>query len=135
MTEQERQIYVKYRIACAYTTFKAARVADSGFWDSSVNRLYYALFYAVSALLVQNHIQTKSHSSVRSQFSLLFVKTGKFEKKYGRLLSELFDWRQKGDYDNIFSYNGEVVEPLFEPVEEMISAIEDEIKARNDDKM
>jgi len=78
------------------------------------------LFYAVNALLVLNDIQTKSHSSTKSQFSQHFIKTEIFEKKYGRLLSELFDWRQKGDYDNIFDYDNDSVKPLFEPVQEMI---------------
>ena len=103
-------------------------LADNGFWNSAVNRLYYSLFYAVNALLVFNKIHTKSHSSTKSQFSLHFVKTGIFNKKYGRLLSELFDWRQKGDYENIFDYNQESVQHLFEPVKEMIDKIDDEIK-------
>lgn len=128
MTNEERREYVKYRIGSARKTFDAAKVlSDNGFWNSAVNRLYYALFYAVSALLVLNEIQTKSHSAAKSQFSLHFVKTGKFDKKYGRLLSELFDWRQKGDYENIFDYNSELVEPIFEPAYEMIELIEKEI--------
>ena len=89
--------------------------------------MYYALFYAVNALLVANGIQTKSHSATKSQFSLHFVKTHKFDKKYGRLLSELFDWRQKGDYENILDYDSNSVKPLFEPVAEMIDLIEKEI--------
>ena len=52
MTIQERNEYVKYRIKSAYITYDAAKVlAENGFWNSSVNRLYYALFYAVNALL------------------------------------------------------------------------------------
>lgn len=94
----EKKEYVNYRIESAKTTFEAAKVlAENGFWNSSVNRLYYSLFYAVNALLVLNDIQTKSHSSTKSQFSLHFIKTGIIAKKYGRLLSELFDWRQKGE--------------------------------------
>jgi hypothetical protein len=85
-------------------------------------------FYAVNALLVLNEIHTKSHSATRSQFSLLFVKTGKFDKKYGRLLSELFDWRQKGDYENIYEYDKASVIPLLEPVEEMLHLIRKEVK-------
>lgn len=128
MTNDERREYAKYRIESAYKTLDAARVlAENGFWNSAVNRLYYALFYAVNALLVLNEIQTKSHSATKSQFSLHFVKTGKFDKKYGRLLSELFDWRQKGDYENIFDYDNDSVKPLFEPVAEMINLIEKEI--------
>ena len=130
MTNEERNEYVKYRIESARNTLEAARIlAENKFWNSAVNRLYYSLFYAVNALLVFNGIKTKSHSSTKSQFSLLFVKTGKFDKKYGRLLSELFDWRQKGDYENIFDYDNESVMPLFAPVSEMIDLIEKEIKS------
>ncbi len=128
MTNEERREYVKYRIESARKTFEAAKVlSENGFWNSAVNRLYYAVFYAVNALLVLNNIKTKSHSATKSQFSLHFVKTGRFDKKYGRLLSELFDWRQKGDYENIFDYNSELVEPLFKPAVEMIELIEEEI--------
>ena len=45
-----------------------------------------------------------------------------------KVLAELFDWRQKGDYENIFDYDKESVQPLFEPVSEMIRLIEEEIK-------
>lgn len=129
MTLEERKEYVTYKIESAYKTFEAAKIlAENGFWNSAVNRLYYSLFYAVNALLVVNEILTKSHSSTKSQFSLYFVKTGKFDKKYGRLLSELFDWRQKGDYENIFDYDDSSVQPLFKPVNEMIKLIEKEIK-------
>ena len=128
MNLDERKEYVKYRIESAHKTFEAAKVlAENEFWNSAVNRLYYSLFYAVNALLVINEIQTKSHSATKSQFSLYFVKTGKFDRKYGKLLSELFDWRQKGDYENIFDYDNESVQPLFKPVIEMIKLIEEEI--------
>ena len=103
-------------MSSARQTYEAAKVlADEGFWNSAVNRWYYSAFYAVNALLVLNDIQSKSHSNTKSQFSLHFIKIGKFEKKYGQLFSELFDWRQKGDYDNIFDYDKDSVEPLFEP--------------------
>jgi uncharacterized protein (UPF0332 family) len=132
MTPEERLEYVNYRIKSAFNTYDAAKVlADNGFWNSAVNRLYYAIFYSVNALLVQNEIYVNSHSGMRSQFSLHFIKTGKLGKKYGTLLAELYDWRQKGDYDNIFDYDAESVRPLFESVLEMIIQIENEINSRN----
>jgi len=104
MTNEERREYVKYRIESARNTLEAAKVlSENGFWNSAVNRLYYAVFYAVNALLVLNKIQTKSHSATKSQFFFTFCKDRKIlTKKYGRLLSELFDWRQKSDYENMF---------------------------------
>jgi uncharacterized protein (UPF0332 family) len=128
MTDEERKEYVNYRIKSAYKTLEAARVlADGAYWNSAVNRLYYAVFYAVNALLTLNKIQPKSHSATRSQFALHFVKTGKIDKKYGRLLSELFDLRQKGDYGNIVDHDSSLVLPLFESAFEMIQVIEKEI--------
>jgi len=96
-----------------------------------MNRLYYAAYYVVNSLLMAHGIVTKTHSGTKSSFSQHFVKTGKFDKTYGRLLSGLFDSRQKGDYENIFAYDADSVLPLFEPVAEMITLIEIEIRASN----
>ncbi len=124
MNPEDQQQYIKYRIDSAFKTFEAAKIlADNGFWNSAVNRLYYTIFYAVNALLVQNNIHASSHSGTRSQFTLHFIKTGKLDKKYGLLLSELFDWRQKGDYENIFDYDYESVKPLFPIVFDMLTEI------------
>jgi uncharacterized protein len=128
MKNSERLEYVKFRIDSAYETHKAATLLfENGFWNSCVNRLYYSIFYAVNALLVCNEIQPKTHSTVKSQFSQHFVKTGIFETHFGRLLNTLYDWRQRGDYENLFQYDKESVEPLLESCLEMIKQIEAEI--------
>lgn len=133
MKSAEKREYIQYRMETARKTFEAAQVlADSGFWNSAVNRLYYTLFYSVNALLYLSDIPTKKHSSVKSQFNLYYVKTGKIDKKYGHLLSQLFDWRQKGDYENIFDYDQESVLPLFKPVEEMLTLVEGMIRKEFD---
>jgi uncharacterized protein (UPF0332 family) len=129
MTQEERSQYARHRIETAYKTTDAAKLlAENGFWNSAVNRLYYAVFYAVNALLVVNEIYIQSHSGMRSQFALHFIKTGKMDIKYGKLLAQLYDWRQKGDYDNMFDYDSESVMSLFDPVNEMIIKLEKEIK-------
>jgi uncharacterized protein len=126
---EDRTEYAKYRIESAHKTFQAAKVlTENEFWNSAVNRLYYAVFYAVNALLVLHNVQTKSHSATKSQFSFHFIKTGKLDKKYGQLFTQLFDWRQKGDYESVFEYDKDSVNPLFEPVEEMIDAIKREVE-------
>ena len=131
MKPEQKLEYIHYRIESARTTLKAAIVlAENGFWNSAVNRLYYSLFYTVSALLYTTGISVKKHSSVKSQFTLHYVKTGKIDKKYGQLLSDLFDWRQKGDYENIFDYDEESVMPLIPAVEEMLDVLESLIKKK-----
>lgn len=128
MTIEERTEYSKNRIETSRKTLDAAKLlADNAFWNSAINRLYYAVFYAVNALLVSYEIYPQSHSGTKSQYALHFIKTGKMDIKYGRLLAQLYDWRQKGDYDNRYDFDQESVKPLFEPVIEMITEIENEI--------
>lgn len=128
MSPEERSEYIQYRIKTAQDTFDAAKVlAENGFWNSAVNRLYYSVFYAVNALLVQNEIFSSSHSGLRSQFSLHYIKTGRLDRKYGNLLSQLYDWRQKADYGNVFDFDPESVKPRFVDVLDMIREIEKEI--------
>jgi uncharacterized protein len=128
MNQEEKSNYIKYRLETAFKTLRAAEIlAENQLWNSSINRLYYAAFYAINALLVLHNYQTKSHSATKSLFSMHFIKTGILDIKYGKLFSQLFDHRQKGDYDSIFEYDSERVLPLFEPVKELIQTIKTEI--------
>ncbi|MCX6266820.1 MAG: HEPN domain-containing protein [Bacteroidetes bacterium] len=128
MNIDERNEYIFHRIETAYKTLEAAKLlSDNGYYNSAINRLYYAVFYAVNALLVRSEVYAQSHSGVKSQFSLLFIKSGKLDKKFGKLLAQLYDWRQKGDYENLYDFSAESVTSLFQPVHEMISAIENEL--------
>jgi len=43
-------------------------------------------------------------------------------------LSELYDWRQKADYEVVFDYDENSVLPLFQPVKQMLGLINEEIK-------
>lgn len=65
---------VKYRISRAYETLKEAEaMIENQFWNASINRTYYACFYAVSALLLKKGIDTSTHKGVRQMFGLHFV--------------------------------------------------------------
>lgn len=65
MNDSEIGEYVKYRLKKADETFEVAELLiENKKWNSAINRLYYAAYYAVSALLVQAGINTKTHSGV-----------------------------------------------------------------------
>ncbi len=121
MTKED---YINYRIDRAYEALEDAKLlAENERWNTAVNRLYYASFYAVIALLIKNGIETQTHDGVRTQFGLQFVKTGIIDKKFGKLFSKLFDYRLKGDYGDLFDFDKDIVEPLFEEVELLINTI------------
>jgi uncharacterized protein (UPF0332 family) len=119
---------INYRISRAKDTLDDAQIlANSSKWNSAINRLYYAAYYAVSALLLKHGYKPTTHTGVKSNFSQYFIKTGKIEPEYGKLFSQLFSWRQKGDYDDMFDFTNEKVTPYFEPVNKLIQVIEAEL--------
>jgi uncharacterized protein (UPF0332 family) len=116
---------IKYRIARAKDVYEDAQIlAEREKWNSTINRLYYAAYYAVMALLLNSDLKPGTHNGAKSNFSEYFIKTGKIDKEYGKLYSQLFTWRQKGDYDDFFDFNKDKVLPYFEPVNRLISMIE-----------
>lgn len=90
--------------------------------------MYYSCFYAVIALLLKNKIETQTHDGARIQFSLHFIKTGIIDKKYGKLFSKLFDYRQKGDYGDLFDFDANITLPLFDEVFEFIEELRKHIE-------
>lgn len=88
------------------------------------NRLYYAAYYAVSALLIANHIPAHTHDGNINQFGLHFIKTGVVDKTYGKLLRRLFSMRLTGDYSDRFDLVEDDVQPLMEPTERFIQLME-----------
>ncbi len=117
--------YIAYRIERAWKTFGDAKaLADMQSWNSSINRLYYACFYAVLALFAKHDINSRTHSGVKTQLALHFIKPGYLDKSLGILYGDLFDFRQKGDYGDFFDFEEANVFPLIPQVEQFIRQIE-----------
>ncbi len=132
MTKSQKQEYVSYRLKSAKETLEAAKLlAENKHWNSAINRLYYACFYAISSLLYKYDINANSHAGLKHQFTLHFIKSGLIDKELGRVFVELFDWRQKGDYGDFYDFDNEKTMPLFNPVEKLIEKIESLIGKAN----
>jgi uncharacterized protein (UPF0332 family) len=126
MTRSSKQEYIEYRIRTAKETLEASRsLARDGHWNSVINRLYYTCFYAISALLYKYDINARSHSGLKHQFSLNFIKTGLIEKSLAGVYIELFDYRQEGDYSDFVDFDENTTLPLFQPVENLLQRIEE----------
>jgi len=128
MNQKERISYIKYRLEKAKETFEVAELLiKNEKWNSAINRLYYSAYYAVSALLVQATINTKTHSGVKTQFFLHYIKTGIIDVELGKVYADLFDWRHKGDYGDFFDFTAEDVLSIKQPTKELLNNIEEVI--------
>jgi uncharacterized protein (UPF0332 family) len=125
------QELVQYRLETAYQTLEDAKLlASAQRWKPCVNRLYYACFYSVSALLAQNEMASSKHTGVRSLFNLNFVKPGKVSKEIAAIYNDLFERRQEGDYTDFVFFTEHQVLPRIGKTEKFISAIKALISAK-----
>ena len=116
--------YIKYRDdKCDQSNSDAKLLAGNESWNAAVNRLYYSCYYIVSALLLKDNIITQTHSGLRNQFNLHYVKTGKVSIEMAKLYSDLIDSRQKGDYGDLYDFDKEAVESFMEPTATFIAII------------
>jgi uncharacterized protein (UPF0332 family) len=90
-----------------------------------VNRLYYACYYAVIALLIDKGIQPHTHAGVRQMFGLHFVRTGIVDNSIGQFFTDIYDMRQTGDYDDYIEFKKDDILDLIEPANILISKAED----------
>ena len=124
MDVENRKDIVSYRIERANTALEHAKLNyQLNCLEVTANRLYYAAYYAVSALLIANKIPAHSHEGNVTQFGLHFVKTGIVDREDGKLLSHLLTMRLKGDYSDRFGLTTDDVFPYIEPTEAFIRKI------------
>lgn len=111
-----RKDLVEYRLSRANDTIDEADYnAKGGYYNAAVNRLYYACYYAASALMLKSNLEASTHKGVRNQLGLHFITNGKIEPIYGSIYSRLFQARQAGDYED-FVYCDENMYAEYKPL-------------------
>ena len=106
----------------AYILFRAGRLF------SALNRIYYALFYEVMALLLTKDLSSARHTGVRALFNEHFVRTGKVSVESGRFFSRMYDFRQKGDYADFVQFEEAKIKEWLVLAESFIEELEQVIE-------
>ena len=88
---------------------RSAILAKESHFNAAINRLYYACFYAASALLVANSISAASHAGVKTMLGMNFISKGILSKEHGKTFSRLFEIRHSGDYDDFVYCDQEMI--------------------------
>lgn len=98
MSDQRKEL-AKYWMEKSKRSLIAAEYQfNQNDYDFCANRLYYAAFYAVCAVLVLRGFSYKKHSGVRAALHRYFVKTGIIPFEYGALYDALLRDREDADY-------------------------------------
>ncbi len=122
---KEIRALLGYRLERANEAIEEAQIMlDSGHTNAYVNRLYYACFYAASALLLLKGFSSSKHTGIRSFLHQHLVKPGVIAVELGQLYDRLFDTRHQGDYEDFVRFEVEEVAGWFSETQQFVSAFE-----------
>lgn len=124
LSDEERRIMVELELERAEKIMlQFPTLVEQKYWDTLVNRMYYAVFHAVSALLIHSSMHVHTHKGALIVFNKEFVRTGIFTIEEGHLFSQLEGLRERGDYNCFIDATEEEIVPLIKPLKALIEKI------------
>lgn len=128
MLDKKRDLCV-YRLNNSIETLETAQLClDNKRYKDSINRSYYAVFYAVKAVIAMGEIDFKRHKDVVAYFNKNYVASGIFEKSIGRKLAHLQQKREASDYDDFFIASSAEAEEQYTDAEQIVQSVEKYLK-------
>jgi uncharacterized protein (UPF0332 family) len=128
LINKEKQVLLaKYRLEQAKESIDEAEYLYSGNKSprSVMNRVYYAMYYAVLALIIFERFISAKHTGALSFFNKQFIKEGVFPTEMGRWINKAFELRQTGDYREYVELTREQVEPYIGYAKSFVKKVED----------
>lgn len=123
--EADKRALASYRLEQAGDSLGEAKYLLSGEKSprSIINRAYYAMFYAILALLIYEPYSSSKHSGILGYFNRRFIKEGIFDRETGSWVNKAFELRQRSDYREYFEVTREQATDLVIKAEQFISTI------------
>lgn len=123
--DERRRDLCQYRVEQAKESLGASKIMlKNHMIKDSINRSYYAVFYALKAILAIEEKDFKRHKDVVAYFNKMYVATGKFSRELGRMIAKLQQLREKSDYDDFFIVSIEKAEQQVVSAEKVIMEVE-----------
>ena len=125
MTDDERKTLVRLELEKAKDTFEEIEIlTQAKKWNGAANRVYYTVFHAVNALLINDGIEVNRHKGSHAIFSQKYIKTGILPTEFGRLYNNLQTLREKSDYNCFYNVSEDVILEGTKMAHQFIDAIE-----------
>ncbi|TAL29566.1 MAG: HEPN domain-containing protein [Spirochaetes bacterium] len=124
LNDEDRRALVHHRLQKAEGLVQEVQThINNGHYVTAVNRIYYGIFHALSALALQEGFTTSKHLQLIGWFNKRFVKEGAVDRRFGRIVNTAFEMRTRGDYDDFIDYQKTDVVRLHEEMKDFIAMI------------
>lgn len=124
MKTEEKKILIEHRISKAIDAIDDVEfLIDNKKYHLAVNRIYYGMFYILSALSLKYDFSTSKHQQLIGWFNKEFVATGKIDHKYGKIIHNAYSNRSTCDYDDFAEFEEESVKNSFKELKDFVYTI------------
>ncbi len=124
MKDDEKKALIEHRIARATDTIEEVSfLIKNKKFLLAVNRIYYGMFYILSALSLRYDFSTSKHQQLIGWFNKEFISKGEIDRKYGRILHNAYNNRSTGDYDDFAEFDEQDVKMSFDEMKDFIRTI------------
>lgn len=114
-----------YRMNNAEETLDTAKLCiEHKRYKDSINRCYYAAFYAVKAVLALEEVDFKRHKDAVAYFNQRYVAANVFDREIGKLLGRLKRKRETSDYDDFYIASSEETAEEYEAAKRIVKSIQ-----------
>jgi len=124
MTADEKNALIEHRIAKAIAAIDDVEfLINNKKFLLAVNRIYYGMFYILSALSLKYDFSTSKHQQLIGWFNKEFISTGNVDPKYGKIIHNAYSNRSTGDYDDFAKFEEEDIKNSFNELKDFVSTI------------
>ncbi|MBI3756656.1 MAG: HEPN domain-containing protein [Deltaproteobacteria bacterium] len=125
MSEEEaKRTSIQHWWKMAEEALQSAKMEyEADLFHGAINRAYYAVFYAATALFVKRGLSFRKHAGVRSAVHRELVKKEILSVELGMLYDRLFEDRQHGDYMVLTEFEPDEVKEKVESASAFLKAI------------
>lgn len=129
-----KEDYIRFKILKSEEALKQAELLlVNDFYEAAMSKLYYAAFYAISALLINRDLNPKTHLGAKSLFHKEFIHTGEIDKSYSDFYTMLMAKRFEVDYEYFSYINKEKVPYYLEETKKLINIVKQKLNLHTND--
>jgi uncharacterized protein (UPF0332 family) len=124
LNDEDRELLVNNYLEKSRTTIKKVEfLVENREYQLAVNRIYYGIYYSLSALAIKHKYSTSKHAQLIGWFNRTFVKAGAIEKEFSKMIRKAFENRMEGDYNVFADFSKEEVEQSLKEMKIVIQAL------------
>ncbi|MHB8647806.1 MAG: HEPN domain-containing protein [Thermomicrobiales bacterium] len=122
---------IRFRIGRANQCLGDAEAfAQAGSWNGTVNRLYFACFYSVAALVARDSTSTTEHGDIKRSVNQYDMRSGRMSDDLRVFYDELSALRLDADYEDFVVFDEEKVRPLIDEARQFVARVGELLSAK-----